>query len=388
MSIRRRESKKYGDTYQVYFPYEQEGVRAVYRKGGFLTEQAAAAHETLVRLRLSGCGVVAVGERTLNEEYLAWARGGTQDYQHSTVETMKGHYLCHVWDDALGHTPLGGINCAVLRDFFNRNAGNSIASNRQIKKVLTAVLNYAEMNEDIDRNPIHLIKIKGQDTCAGEPVPPTEQEIDMLVAAFAARRSFTGKAFAVAIRISQYTGLRISETLALEKRDFDFARSTLTVRRKLVYHGLRKSELYTSDTLKSSASRAVLPLAEGLKTILAEWFEQNPHPVVVCDRDGGYIHPTTFGNEIRKECKPLGISFHFHLLRHSLACRLYQKGVDVKVAQELMRHANYQTTMNIYTHLGKEDKKKVIDYVFAPDDAAQEVPKSCRKVPKTDWQPW
>lgn len=379
MSIRKRESKKHGVTYQVYFPYELDGVRAIYRKGGFLTEHAAAAHETLIKLQfIKRGGVDFVGERTLNEEYLEWLKRGTQDYQQSTVETMKGHYKCHVWDDVLGRMPLDGINCAVLKDYFNRNITNSIASNRQIKKVLTAVLNYAEMNEDIERNPIHLIKISGQDTCAGEPVPPTESEIDMMVQAFALKRSFTAQAYAAAIRISQYTGLRISETLALEKRDFDFSRSTLTVRRKLIYHGLRKAELYTSDVLKSSASKAVLPLADALKDILTEWFAQNPYPLVVCDGNGAYIHPTSFGNEIRKVSRALGISFHFHLLRHSLACRLYQKGVDVKVAQELMRHANYQTTMNIYTHLDKGDMKRTIDYVFGTG----EMPKKCRKVSK------
>lgn len=40
----------------------------------------------------------------------------------------------------------------------------------------------------------------------------------------------------------------------------------------------------------------------------------------------------------------------FHSLRHSLATWLPQIGVDVKVAQGLLRHTNSKTTMDIYTH--------------------------------------
>lgn len=39
-------------------------------------------------------------------------------------------------------------------------------------------------------------------------------------------------------------------------------------------------------------------------------------------------------------------------------------GVDLKTAQELMRHSNIDTTMSIYTHVNNEHKKQVVNCIF------------------------
>jgi site-specific recombinase XerD len=47
----------------------------------------------------------------------------------------------------------------------------------------------------------------------------------------------------------------------------------------------------------------------------------------------------------------------WHSFRHSLATNLRALGVDVKVAQELLRHANSRTTMDLYTQAVSADKR-------------------------------
>jgi site-specific recombinase XerD len=47
----------------------------------------------------------------------------------------------------------------------------------------------------------------------------------------------------------------------------------------------------------------------------------------------------------------------WHRFRHSLATNLRSSGVDVKVAQELLRHANSRTTMDLYTQAVSADKR-------------------------------
>ncbi len=47
----------------------------------------------------------------------------------------------------------------------------------------------------------------------------------------------------------------------------------------------------------------------------------------------------------------------WHSFRHSLATNLRGLGVDVKVAQELLRHANSRTTMDLSTHAVSADKR-------------------------------
>lgn len=55
--------------------------------------------------------------------------------------------------------------------------------------------------------------------------------------------------------------------------------------------------------------------------------------------------------------KVLGKVIGWHSFRHSLATNLRSLGVDVKVAQELLRHANSRTTMDLYTQAVSADKR-------------------------------
>lgn len=53
--------------------------------------------------------------------------------------------------------------------------------------------------------------------------------------------------------------------------------------------------------------------------------------------------------------------FTAHQLRHTYATMLYDAGVDVKTAQDLLGHADSTVTMNIYTHLSAKKKEKALN---------------------------
>jgi site-specific recombinase XerD len=52
-----------------------------------------------------------------------------------------------------------------------------------------------------------------------------------------------------------------------------------------------------------------------------------------------------------------GKTIGWHSFRHTLATSLRSLGVDVKVAQELLRHANSGVTMDIYTQAVSAEKR-------------------------------
>jgi integrase len=58
----------------------------------------------------------------------------------------------------------------------------------------------------------------------------------------------------------------------------------------------------------------------------------------------------------------------FHTFRHTYSTLLKANGEDVKVVQELMRHANISTTMNIYTKAltpaKREAQSRVVDVLM------------------------
>ena len=52
------------------------------------------------------------------------------------------------------------------------------------------------------------------------------------------------------------------------------------------------------------------------------------------------------------------------MLRHTLATRLVNSGAELKAVQELLRHANIMTTMNIYTHTNELNKSQALYKAF------------------------
>jgi len=54
----------------------------------------------------------------------------------------------------------------------------------------------------------------------------------------------------------------------------------------------------------------------------------------------------------------VGKHIGWHTFRHSLATNLRSLGVDIKVAQELMRHSSCRTTLDIYTRAVSQQKRE------------------------------
>ena len=64
----------------------------------------------------------------------------------------------------------------------------------------------------------------------------------------------------------------------------------------------------------------------------------------------------------------------WHAFRHSYSTLLRAEGVDVKVQQGLLRHADVSTTLNIYTQAipeaVREGNSKVVKKLLAPTETA------------------
>ena len=68
-------------------------------------------------------------------------------------------------------------------------------------------------------------------------------------------------------------------------------------------------------------------------------------------------------------------TFTAHQLRHAYATMLYDAGVDILTAKELLGHSDIKTTLNIYTHLSRTRKKKSVvaldQFISCKSDASQ-----------------
>lgn len=62
---------------------------------------------------------------------------------------------------------------------------------------------------------------------------------------------------------------------------------------------------------------------------------------------------------IRPALKQIGVTkrIGFYSFRHGLAVKLWQQGVDLKTAQELLRHANSKITLEVYQQAVGAEKR-------------------------------
>jgi len=147
------------------------------------------------------------------------------------------------------------------------------------------------------------------------------------------------------------TGLRISEVLGLKWSDLDGSKLQMKVARSVV-HG-------RVGNCKTEVSRQPVPLDQFTADELLKWREECTYGdptdwVFASEWTAGkmppwantlltrFLEPAARGASITKR-------IGWHTFRHTYSTLLKGNGEDVKIVQELMRHANFQTTMNVYT---------------------------------------
>ncbi len=146
------------------------------------------------------------------------------------------------------------------------------------------------------------------------------------------------------------TGLRRGELAALQVRDIDFNRNVISVYRSVEFIG---NDPHLKDSPKSISGIRQIPILSALREPLFEHCKSLPSDYFVFSGRAPFL-ASTIVNEWYKYQKEIGVKVNQHQLRHAYAKLLYRSGVDVKTAQGLLGHKNFQVTMDIYTEFDKE----------------------------------
>jgi integrase len=157
------------------------------------------------------------------------------------------------------------------------------------------------------------------------------------------------------------TALRVSEILALQWCDLDFSAQLIRVKRAYVEGRFGPP--------KSKASKAPVPMHALLAAHLLVWRKESLYPanedlVFPSLRLKGKKPPAAnmlVSDYLRVAAKKAGVvapprTFGFHTFRRTLASVLVKMKVDVKTVQELLRHQNLKTTLEIYAKAMTESK--------------------------------
>jgi len=93
----------------------------------------------------------------------------------------------------------------------------------------------------------------------------------------------------------------------------------------------------------------VEPMVEGYAGFL--FLDKNDMPMVALHWEKYLEHIIQKYNRIYRIQMPKVTP---HALRHTFCSRCFEKGITPKVVQQLMGHAHYSTTIDIYTHISEE----------------------------------
>jgi integrase len=225
------------------------------------------------------------------------------------------------------------------------------ATKTKIRNILSAIFSHGIRHEWITFNPISKVRCSAKRLREPDVLMPSEFQ------ALMQELSLREQAM---VMLAGTTGLRRSELFALRWNDVNFQTMEVAVTRSCVRGRF--------GNVKTVASGKPVPLHQDVVIKLVLWRQESAYKgegdfLFPSDRLNGK-KPLTPDMVLRKVIRPAlnraGVKnkvIGWHSFRHSLATNLRSLGVDVKVAQELLRHANSRITMDLYTRAVSADKR-------------------------------
>ncbi|HFU3967277.1 TPA: tyrosine-type recombinase/integrase [Streptococcus suis] len=161
------------------------------------------------------------------------------------------------------------------------------------------------------------------------------------------------------------TGCRINEALALHWSDIDLNNATVSITKTLNRYG-------SINSPKSNASIRDIDIDSQTVTMMKEyrrrqiqeaWTLGRSETVVFSDFIHDYPEDKTLGNRLTTRLRNIGLpNIGFHGFRHTHASLLLNSGIPYKELQHRLGHSRISMTMDIYSHLSKENAKNAVAF--------------------------
>lgn len=240
------------------------------------------------------------------------------------------------------------VDYSLIRSWIVSLVNTSI-SNRSInRKVasLKAYYKFLQRIEKIEANP--LSKHKALKTSKKIEVPFSEIEMEKVLQQIPFEEGFEGVRNKLMIELLYTTGIRRAELINLKITDVDLNENTIKVL------GKRNKE-------------RIVPLLFSTKDIFIDYLKERKNLEGVVDgsyvfllKSGIKIYETLVYRTINKYLSEVSskVKTSPHILRHTFATHLLNKGADLNSVKELLGHSSLASTQ-VYTHNSIAELKKV-----------------------------
>lgn len=324
--------------------------------------------------------------------YDKWIKGRT-GLRGQTLATYKRSYETHI-KDIIVKQKIAQMKYSDMKEYFvfllkEKGYKKQYVSN--MKTVLTQVFELAERDGVIRKNPCDMaFRDACKECCDGQKKRRslTIQEQTVFLEYIDNHPIFDR--WTPIFTFLFGTGCRIGEAIGLQWNDCNFETDIITINRTASYYSTDGKCAWDIHEPKTEAGIRTIPMLKEVKeALLAEKKHQEVWGIEQPEIDGYtdfvFVTPRNtlytanqFNKVIERVCRyynedeevlaadegrePLLIErFSVHNIRHTFASRLCENVTNLKAIQEIMGHADIETTMNVYADATAESKKQSME---------------------------
>ena len=329
---------------------------------------------------------------TINDMYYRWKQI-KKGLKENTFRNYQYTYEMFV-EKEFGRIKLSDLRRSDVRAFYNHLVDDlhiKVASVDCIHTVLHQVLELAVDDDIIRYNPSdHALKelrrTHSNDSDKRRALTLAEQS---MFEEFLSKNVRYNRWYPV-FTVMLWTGMRVGEVTGLRWSDIDLEQGTISVNHTLVFFSKGEDNggcLFKINTPKTKAGTRIIPMLPKVKEAFLMEREFQEMLEIRCqaevdgytdfifiNRFGGVQHFGTLNKALQRiirDCNAAALKrakgskdvvllpkFSNHSLRHTFTTRMCEAGVNIKAMQEILGHADIQTTLDIYAEATKELKER------------------------------
>jgi len=355
LSIMKRKSQP--DAW-VFRYYAEESGRRVYKKKivGTVVElpKRRDAEKAIAQFRVEINEGAAFAPMNLEQLVAHYKSVELPGKAYSTQEGYKNFLDVHI-TPRWGKQSLSSIKSVEVEQWLRglkRVDGKSAspATKTKIRNIMSALFSHAIRHGWATTNPITAVRTSAKRLRTPDIL--SSEELQSLLNELPARERLM-------VLLDATTGLRRGELIALRWRDVSFEVNEASVTRSIWRNVVGNT--------KTEASQKPVALHPIVVEELKQW-----RAAALYGSEDDFLFPSIQMNgsqplqpdmilkrHIRPALERIGVKkrIGWHSFRHGLATMLRQKKVDVKTAQEMLRHANPRITLAIYQQAVSEEKR-------------------------------
>ena len=232
------------------------------------------------------------------------------------------------------------------RNYKPKSAKRKVAS-------IKAFYHYMEMEDIIEINPFHKIKVKYKEPFVLPRIIPLPDVQSILRYAYQIfHNAQTDYQFESRLRnviVLEYlfsTGMRVSEVSNLKITDLNLRSNTIMI------HG------------KGSKERMSCILNKDISKIMKQYLSIRTHSseYAFTNKLGNKYSDQSIRNMVNSYAQAAGVTLHItpHMFRHTFATALHDEDVSLRYVQQLLGHSSIVTTQ-IYTHISTNKIKHILE---------------------------